>query len=80
MFLLLDLALRYKYVNKLFAYLINFNFVPNYQIAFSLPVSGLRLSVLIGLVIITITAYLILNYKKLNSLEFISLILYSNII
>jgi signal peptidase II len=53
--------------------LINFNFVPNYQIAFSLPVSGPWLSILISSIIIIITIYLALNYKKLKSLEFISL-------
>jgi len=52
--------------------LLSFNFVPNYQIAFSLPVSGPWLSILISLVIITIFYYLILNYKHLKSLEFIS--------
>jgi signal peptidase II len=52
--------------------LLNFNFVPNYQIAFSLPVSGPWLNILISLVIITIFYYLILNYKHLKNLEFVS--------
>lgn len=52
--------------------LLNFNFVPNYKIAFSLPVSGPWLSVLIGGVIIAIFYYLFLNYKNLKNLEFIS--------
>ena len=52
--------------------LLNFNFVPNYKIAFSLPVSGPWLNILIGIVIITIFSYLVLNYRRLKSLEFIS--------
>jgi len=52
--------------------LLNFNFVPNYKIAFSLPVSGPWLSVLIGGVIIAICYYLFLNHKQLKNLEFIS--------
>jgi signal peptidase II len=52
--------------------LLNFNFVPNYKIAFSLPLSGPWLSILISGVIIAIFYYLFLNYKHLKSLEFIS--------
>lgn len=52
--------------------LLNFNFVPNYNIAFSLPVSGWYLNIIIGLIIGAITTYLILNYNRLKTLEFIS--------
>jgi len=51
--------------------LLNFNFVPNYQIAFSLPISGPWLSVIIGLVITAIFAYVIINYKQLKTIELI---------
>lgn len=52
--------------------LLNFNFVPNYNIAFSLPLSGLYLNIIISLIIITIITYLFFNYKQLKTLEFIS--------
>jgi len=52
--------------------LLDFNFVPNYKIAFSLPISGPWLSVLISGVIAAIFYYLFLNYKHLKNLEFIS--------
>lgn len=52
--------------------LLDFNFVPNYKIAFSLPISGPWLSVLIGGVIVAIFYYLFLNHKHLKRLEFIS--------
>lgn len=48
-----------------------FNFVPNRNIAFSLPVNGLGLNIIIGIVIIGITIYL--SLVKLNNLEKISL-------
>lgn len=38
--------------------LLLFNFVPNYNIAFSLPFSGLWLNILISLIIIILLAYL----------------------
>lgn len=53
--------------------LLNFNFVPNYQISFSLPISGSWLSLLISLIIGSLLSYTIINYKKLKTLEFVSL-------
>ncbi len=52
--------------------LLDFNFIPNYKIAFSLPISGPWLIVLISGVIAAICYYLFLNYKHLKTLEFIS--------
>lgn len=52
--------------------LLNFNFVPNYNIAFSLPVGGTYLNIIISLIIIAIIIFLSLNYKNLKTLEFIS--------
>ncbi len=52
--------------------LLDFNFIPNYNIAFSLPVAGWYLSLMIGLIITAIIIFLILNYQHLKPLEFIS--------
>ncbi len=52
--------------------LLNFNFVPNYNIAFSLPLGGQYLNFLIGGIIIAIIIFIILNYNRLKTLEFIS--------
>lgn len=52
--------------------LLNFNFVPNYNIAFSLPLSGWYLNLLISGIIIAIIVFVILNYNRLKTLEFIS--------
>lgn len=52
--------------------LLNFNFVPNYNIAFSLPVGGQYLNIIISLIIITIIVFLITNYHRLKTVEFIS--------
>lgn len=78
-FFLIDRYLKYlalSYLNKPFILiekLLSFNFIPNYQIAFSLPFSGLWLNIIIILIIAAINCYLILNQKKLNSVELISL-------
>jgi signal peptidase II len=55
---------------------LTFTFVPNYYIAFSLPLSGLLLNIVIGLMIISIFVYLI-NYlrKQPNTLFFIGMLL-----
>ena len=52
--------------------LLNFNFVPNYNIAFSLPVSGQYLNILISLIISAIIVFIIINYNRLKTIEFIS--------
>lgn len=59
--------------HKLFGNFLTFNFTPNYNIAFSLPLSGPWLSILIGLIILAILGYLMLD-KNLSKLETISLL------
>lgn len=54
--------------------LFSFNFTPNYYVAFSLPLSGNWLTFFIGLVIIFLIIYLLVNYKKVSPLEKISLL------
>lgn len=57
---------------------LSFNFVPNYYIAFSLPISGTLLILFICLIIIALFFYLIKNFKTLNYFEkfgFISILL-----
>lgn len=57
---------------------LNFNFVPNYQIAFSLPLSGPLLNILISLIITGVFSYVCINYKHLKQIEltaFIGIIL-----
>lgn len=54
--------------------LLNFNFVPNYNISFSLPLNGPWLNILISGIIFAIIYFLTLNYKRLSGLEFISFI------
>lgn len=53
---------------------LNFNFVPNYQIAFSLPLSGPLLNILIGLIITGMFSYVCINYKHLKQIELIAFI------
>lgn len=75
-FFLLDRYLKSIAINSASKPIINglldFNFIPNYKIAFSLPISGPWLIVLISGVIAAICYYLFLNYKRLKTLEFIS--------
>lgn len=52
--------------------LLNFNFVPNYNIAFSLPIGGQYLNIIISLIIVIIIIFLITNYHRLKTVEFIS--------
>lgn len=54
--------------------LLNFNFVPNYQISFSLPISGSWLILLISFIIGGLLFYTAINYKKLRTVEFASLL------
>ena len=53
---------------------LNFNFVPNYQISFSLPISGPWLNLFISFIIGGLLFYTIINYKKLKTIEFVSLL------
>jgi len=78
-FFLIDRYLKYlalNYSNKPFTLikgLLSFNFIPNYQIAFSLPFSGSWLNIIIIIIIATIGYYLLSNRKKLRPVELISL-------
>lgn len=47
----------------------NFNFTPNYYIAFSLPISGPWLTSFIGLVITILITYYAISYNKSSLLE-----------
>ena len=78
-FFLIDRYLKYlalNYSNKpstLIKGLLSFNFIPNYQIAFSLPFSGLWLNIIIIIIVVSIGYYLSSNRKKLKPVELISL-------
>ncbi len=52
--------------------ILTFNFVPNYKIAFSLPLSGDWLKIFITIILSAIFLYLLINIKKLSRLEIIS--------
>lgn len=54
---------------KIIGKLLTFNFVPNDKIAFSLPLSGAWLSVLIAIIIGIILLYTTLNAKRLSKIE-----------
>lgn len=78
-FFLADRYLKYLAINnwpkapqKIVGDILSFNFVPNYRIAFSLPVSGVWLSAFIFIIIVSILSYLLLNKKKLSKLELVS--------
>lgn len=53
---------------------LNFNFVPNYQISFSLPISGPWLNLFISFIIGGLLFYTVINCKKLKTIEFVSLL------
>jgi len=79
MFFLADQYLKFLAIilwpahpKKIIGNLLTFNFVPNYNIAFSLPLGGIWLNILITIIIIAILSYLIFNYKHLSKLEIIS--------
>ena len=78
-FFLIDRYLKYLALNysskpsTLIKGLLSFNFIPNYQIAFSLPFSGSWLNIIIIIIIATIGYYLLSNRKKLRPVELISL-------
>ena len=62
-----NLAITADKSHNLLGNILTFNFIPNYNIAFSLPLRGPWLIVTIGLIIVAITAYLVL--VKLKPLE-----------
>jgi len=49
--------------------LLNFNFIPNDKIAFSLPLSGIWLNASIVVIIGAILLYTIFNFKRLAKIE-----------
>jgi signal peptidase II len=75
-FFMLDRFLKLLALNSseriLIPNLLNFNFVPNYNIAFSLPVSGWYLNVIITLIIGAIIYFWATNYNRLTTIESIS--------
>lgn len=79
-FFLADRYLKYiaiNYSNKptvLIDNLLSFNFIPNYRIAFSLPLSGLGLNILIIIIIGAIVVYLLFNQHQLKTVELASLL------
>ncbi|MEI6835238.1 MAG: signal peptidase II [Candidatus Falkowbacteria bacterium] len=79
MFFLIDRYLKFlaitlwpSYPKKIISNFLTFNFVPNYHIAFSLPLGGIWLNILISIIILTILYYLKSAYKHLSKLEIIS--------
>ena len=79
MFFLADRYLKFLALNslvgvpkKIIGNILTFNFTPNYNIAFSLPLSGIWLNVLIAVIIGSILIYLLSN-KHLSKLEIVSL-------
>lgn len=79
MFFLADRYLKFLAINswisvpkKIIGNFLTFNFTPNYNIAFSLPLSGIWLNVLIAVIIGSISIYLLSN-KHLSKLEIVSL-------
>ena len=78
MFFLTDRYLKFLAISdrvsipkKIIGNFLTFNFVPNYNIAFSLPLSGIWLNILIVVIISAIAIYLLSN-KHLSKLEIIS--------
>ena len=70
-FLVLDRFLKFlaveNFINKqvnLLGSIFTFNFTPNYNIAFSLPVSGAWLNFAVGLIILVLIFWLIFLIKK----------------
>lgn len=51
--------------HKIIGDLLTFNFIPNYNIAFSLPLHGLGLNIIISLIIATIIIYLLFSKLRL---------------
>lgn len=75
-FFLVDRYLKFLAVNnwtngpkKIFSDILTFSFAPNYNIAFSLPLSGVWLNILIIFIIAAIIGYLFINKRHLSSIE-----------
>ncbi len=58
------IALNIDFQKDLLGNFFKFNFVKNYYIAFSIPISGIILSIIIGVILIFILMLLINYYKK----------------
>jgi len=90
-FLFLDRFFKFLAINNIFEEpikiigdIFSFNFASNYNIAFSLPFSGIGLNVLIILIILSLIAHLatsfkLSNYKYINYLALIILGAISNL-
>jgi signal peptidase II len=61
-----DLAITTNQSHKILGDILSFNFIPNYNIAFSLPLKGPWLVIIISLIIMAIIIYL-LSFKLKNS-------------
>ena len=79
MFFLTDRYLKFLAINlwpsyprKIIGHFLTFNFVPNYHIAFSLPLGGVWLNILISIIILAVLYYLKINHQHLSKLEIIS--------
>jgi signal peptidase II len=59
----------HNFSTSLLGNVLKFNFVKNYYIAFSLPISGVWLNLLIGLIILVLIYYFIWLFKKPSRLE-----------
>lgn len=77
-FFLIDRYLKYLAINnwvnnpkKILSNILTFSLTPNYNIAFSLPLSGIWLNILILFIIAAIIAHLLFNRKHLPSVEII---------
>lgn len=67
--LLKIIALNYQYPKNIIKDLLQFNFVPNYYIAFSIPFTGILLNFLICIILFFLFYYLIKKIKELNIYE-----------
>lgn len=71
-----NLAVTTNKSHDLLGDILAFNFIPNYNIAFSLPLKGPWLIITIGLIIIAITIYLILfKLKRSEKISFFLILL-----
>ena len=77
-FFMADQYLKHLAVNKfsrqsynLISNYLTFSFTPNYYIAFSLPISGPFLNIVIALMIIGIFSYLIYSYRQQKNTLFL---------
>lgn len=73
-FKMLALHIKYHEPINLVGDFFRFSFAPNYYIAFSLPLSGVFLNILIGIIILSLSFYLFSLSKKGELYEFSFLI------